>query len=116
MRLWPVALQHAAYLYNWLPHKGQGTSSLEIYTGNVLDKSTLWNKKVWGCPAYILDPCLQDGKKIPKWYPKTRLVQYMGKYTSHASTVGIIRNLRTGFVSPLFHVVYDNKFQGNRWI
>ena len=35
----------------------------------------------------------------------------MGKSTSHASSVGLIRNLNTVFVSPQFHVAYDNKFE-----
>jgi hypothetical protein len=24
---------------------------------------------VWGCPVYVLDKTLGDGKKIPKWKP-----------------------------------------------
>ena len=34
----------------------------------------------------------------------------MGKYPLHASTVGLIRNLRTHNISPQFHVVYDDAF------
>lgn len=30
---------------------------------------------------------------------------------SHATSIGLIRNLRTGFVSPQFHVMYDELFQ-----
>ena len=28
-----------------------------------------------------------------------------------ASSVGMIRNLTTSFISPQFHVIYDTKFQ-----
>ena len=59
----------------------------------------------------MLDPKLQDGKKLPKWDPQTRQGQYLGKSSAHASSVGLIRNLRTGYISPQFHVVYDNLFQ-----
>ena len=35
----------------------------------------------------------------------------MGKSPSHASFIGLIRNLNTGYISRQFHVVYDNKFE-----
>ena len=35
----------------------------------------------------------------------------MGKLTLHASTVVLIRNLRTHNISPQFHVIYDNDFE-----
>ena len=35
----------------------------------------------------------------------------MGKSSSHASSVGLIINLTTGYISPQFHVVYGCKFQ-----
>ena len=84
---------------------------LEIFTSSKIDPSTLRNEKVWGCPAYVLHPKLQDGKKLPKWDPHTRQGQYLGKLISYSSSVSLIRNLRTGYISPQFHVVYDNLFQ-----
>jgi hypothetical protein len=65
---------------------------------------------VFGCPSYVLDPRLQDGFKIPKWEPRARLGQFLGFSGSHSTTIGTIRNLRTGFVSPQYHVVYDETF------
>ena len=82
-----------------------------MYTGSILDQSILRNKKVWGCPVYVLDPKLQDGKKLLKLDPRTRQYQYLGKSPDHASSVGLIRNLRTGYVSPQYHVLYDHKYQ-----
>ena len=35
----------------------------------------------------------------------------MGASPLHASTVGLIRSLRTNHTSPQFHVVYDNLFE-----
>ena len=35
----------------------------------------------------------------------------MGKSLDHASSVGLLRNLRTGYVSPQYHVLYDNYFE-----
>ena len=35
---------------------------------------------------------------------------YVGRSPSHASTVGLILNPRTGHVSPQFHIVYNDNF------
>ena len=59
----------------------------------------------------VLDPKLLDGKKLPKWDPRTRQGQYLGKSPDRASSVGLIKNLITGYVSPQFRVLYDSKFQ-----
>ena len=48
---------------------------------------------------------------LPKWDPQTRQGQYLGKSSAHSSSVSLIRNLRTEYISPQFHVVYDNLFQ-----
>ncbi len=35
----------------------------------------------------------------------------MGHSAQHASSVGLVRNLQTGHISPQFHVVYDDFFE-----
>eukprot|EP00977_Amphora_coffeiformis_P012588 scaffold3140_cov87-Amphora_coffeaeformis.AAC.1 len=60
--------------------------------------------------SYVLDPRLQDGKKIPKWEPCSQQGQFLGFSKEHATTIGLIRNTRTGYISPQFHVVYDEQF------
>ena len=54
---------------------------------------------------------MQDGMKIPKWEPRSRGAQFVGYSPLHSSTVGLVRNLRTGNISPQFHVVYDDFFE-----
>ena len=98
-------------LTSGIPNKINGLTPSEIFTGTQMDNKNLRTEKTWGCPAYVLDPKLQDGKRLPKWSPRTRKGQYLGKSPLHASTVGIIRNLTTGFISPQFHVIYDTKFE-----
>ena len=66
MRLWPFALTHDAYLWNILPNAEYGLSLVEIFTGIKMDPKALRSEKTWGCPAHVLDPKLQDGKKLPK--------------------------------------------------
>ena len=43
-----------------------GISPIELFTGVTQKMSTLKNEHTWECPAYVLDPTLQDGKKFPK--------------------------------------------------
>ena len=88
-----------------------GLCPLEIWTETKSSYSGLNHAHPWGCPAYVLDPRRQDGNKIPKWQPQSRQAQYLGASPLHASTVGLVRNLRTGNISPQFHVVYDDFFE-----
>ena len=83
----------------------------------VLSKQVMHNYEaivrshVWGCPVYVLDPKLQDGKKLPKWDPRARRGMYLGCSTDHSSaSIAKVLNLRTGYVSPQFHLVFDDKF------
>ena len=109
--LWPFALDHAVYLWNNLPNADTGLTPTEIFTQTRLDASKhLARMHVWGCPAYVLHPTLQDGKKIPKWRPRARRGQFLGYSKNHSSTVGLIQNLRTGNISPQYHVVYDDHY------
>jgi len=71
----------------------------------------LRNLHVWGCPAYVLDPKLRDGSKLPKWEPESKWGQFLGNSPIHASTVRLILNLQTGNVSPQYHVVYDDFYE-----
>jgi hypothetical protein len=84
---------------------------VELFTGATFqDFDHISTARVWGCPAYVLDPKLQDGKKIPKWDPRARRGMFVGRSPAHSNTVGCILNLRTGSVSPQYHVVYDDLF------
>jgi hypothetical protein len=90
---WPCALEHAVYLWNHLPRKDTFIAPVELFTGATLaDYSYISRAKVWGCPVYVLDPKLQDGKKIPKWDPRSRRGMFVGMSQSHSSTVGKILN------------------------
>ena len=108
--LWPLALSHAVHLHNSIPSMRSKLSPNEIWSRSTGTLSALVNAHPWGCPVYVLDPRLQDGKKIPKWEPRSCQGQYMGSSPLHASTVGLVRNLRTFKISPQFHVVYDDLF------
>jgi hypothetical protein len=118
--LWTLALEHVVWLHNRTPQDPSGLTPEELWSGAKAmddpDQSSLkrhpalLSAKVWGCPAYVLDPKLQDGKKIPKWQPKSRRGMFVGASKLHTNSVGLILNLTTHNISPQFHVVYDNYF------
>jgi hypothetical protein len=72
--------------------------------------SPLEQARVWGCPVYVLNPKLQDGKKLPKWTMRSRQGVYLGISPVHASTVGRILNITTGAITPQYHVMYDEYY------
>jgi hypothetical protein len=111
LRLWPFAMKQAEWLYNRIPNRRTGLTPLEVFTKERADHRDLLRAHVWGCPVYVLDPILQDGKKIPKWNKRSRLGQFLGFSDQHSSLVGRVRHLGTNYVSPQYHVVYDDKFE-----
>jgi hypothetical protein len=84
---------------------------IELFTGvKFPNYRHLQRAHVWGSPVYVLDPKLQDGKKLPKWTPRARRTLYVGVSPDHSSTVGRVLNLQTGYASSQYHCVYDNHF------
>ena len=65
----------------------------------------------FGCPAYVLEAKIQDGKKLHKWAPKSHQGVYLGKSRMHSPSVTLILNTKTDHISPQYHVVMDTKFE-----
>ena len=110
--LWPFALDYAVHIHNHFPDGGRpgAPAPIEVFCGAKVACEKLRRLRVFGCPAFVLDPRLQDGKTIPKWNPRARKGQFLGFSKEHASTVGLVRNLNTGYISPQFHIVFDELF------
>ena len=110
--LWPMAMQYATDIYNKLLRGLRDISPEEIFSAFHSSHSRLLNARAWGCPTFVLEPTLWEaGGKLPKWQPKTQRGQFLGFFKRHSSTVGLIRNLRIGSITPQFHCVYDSEFQ-----
>ena len=107
--LWPMATTYATYLYNHFPDSN-GIAPADLFTGTQFPRHKLKDVHTWGCPVYVLDPTLQQGKKIPKWQPRSRKGVFVGFSPNHGSEVPLILNPRTGHISPQFHVVFDDSF------
>jgi hypothetical protein len=99
--LWPMAISHAAYLYNHTLNEVTGIAPIEIFLQTTNEGQALRKAHPWGCPADVLDPRLTlAGAKIPKWQPRSRRGQYIGVSPVHAENISLIRNLSTGYIPP----------------
>jgi hypothetical protein len=112
LELWPFAFEHAVYLWNHIPRKDIKLSPIELFTGAKAGDvaAHLARMHVWGCPTYVLDPKLQNGDSLPKWDPRVRRGVFLGYSDQHSSTVGLILNIDTGYVTTQFHCVYDDLY------
>lgn len=64
--LWPMAVQHAVYLYNRVPHEQTGVSPYDLFTRTRWPHSKFQDLHVWGCPVYCLRAPLANGGSIPR--------------------------------------------------
>ena len=108
--LWPLAVQYAVYLHSRVPDSSSGLAPLDLFSRLRSDQSRLQQCHVWGCPVYVLDNALADGKKLPRWKPRSSRYVFVGMSSKHASTVPLVLNLETGAISPQFHIVFDDWF------
>jgi hypothetical protein len=65
--LWPFAVKHAVWLHNRVPNRESGLTPMELVTKQKADHLDILRTHVWGCPAFVLEPKLQNGQKLPKW-------------------------------------------------
>jgi len=109
--MWPFALKEAAYRLNRLTIDSDGRSNEAKFFGVDHDFVDPALFHVFGSPCFVLDARLQSGPAgVPKWEPRSRLGIYVGHSPSHAGSVALVLNPRTGHVSPQFHVVFDDTF------
>ena len=66
---------------------------------------------LFGCPCYVLNPKLVEGHTILKWDPRSRQGKFVGYSKDHTTNAGLILNVTTGFMSPQYHVLYDDSFE-----
>jgi hypothetical protein len=104
--LWPFAVKHAVWLFNRVPGRESGLTPLELITKQKADHRDILRSHVWVCPVYVLEPKLQNWQKLPKWNRRSRLGHFLGYSDKHSSLVANVQHLKTGFISPQFHVVF----------
>ena len=95
-------MKHAVWLYNRVPNHSSGLNPLELLTKTKADHRDLLRAHVWGCPAIVLEPQLQNDQKLPKWNRRARVGQFLGYSDEHLSLMVVFSQ---------FHVVFDNLFK-----
>jgi hypothetical protein len=109
--LWPFAMKHAVWLYNIVPNRQSGLTPLELLMKSKANHCDLLRLHVWGCLAIVLESCLQNDQKLPKWNWCARVGQFLGYSDEHSLLVVNVRHMSTGHVFPQFHVAFDNLFE-----
>ncbi|KAG7345831.1 hypothetical protein IV203_033362 [Nitzschia inconspicua] len=109
--LWPFAVNYAVWLWNHLPDIQTRLSPIEVFTSTTFpDHDHLQRTRVFGCPVYVLDPKLQDAKKLPKWQKRSWQGIFLGFSPDHHETVALVLNPETGSITPQYHIIFDEKF------
>ena len=110
IHLWPYAMRMANEIMILTPTKNSDKSPQELFSGvNVLPKIKHFH--TFTCPTYVLDNALQRQHYLPNWQKRARLGVYLGPSPNHSRTVHLVLNLRTGHVSPQYHVKHDDFFE-----
>lgn len=71
-------VDYAVHIYNHTPNPSTGIAAIDIMTRTRALRHRLADIHTRGCPTYVLDPALHDGKKIPRWKPRSRRGIFLG--------------------------------------
>jgi hypothetical protein len=99
---------YATHVYNTTPK--DGVCPADIFFGSALPRHRLMDLHVSGCPVYVLDPKIQQGQKLPRWAPTSKIGMFLGLSQQHAREVPLVLNIGTGSITTQFHVVFDDLF------
>ena len=98
------------YIFNnYKIFKNNSTPSQLFSTHKNSHIPPLQQQHTWGCPVYVLEN-LPQTKMISKWEPRSRLGVYLEHSPHHSGSVALVLNPKTLYVSPQFHVIYDDNF------
>lgn len=112
-KYWPQAIDYAVwvFIFNRLPNLSTGILPNKLWFRVQHVDNKICRAHVFGCPVYVLDALLQDGKKMPKRNPRARLGLFLGFLDLHSSLVPLVLNVETGHITPQFHIIFDDKFK-----
>jgi hypothetical protein len=111
--LWPYAMRTASHVFNDAPtlqgdHKDK--TPREIFTG-VRISAEVRHHHTFGCPVYVTERSLQQGKSLSVWMSRAQVGINLGISPTHARSVALVLSLKTGQVSPQFGVKHDDLFE-----
>ena len=100
-----------SFLVNHMPDPRTGLSPSDVFAKTRWEQSKFADVHVWGCPVYVLDKMISDGKKLPRWSPRSTRTINLGFSDKHASSVPLVAlNPQTGYITPQFRIVFDDWF------
>ena len=110
MSLWPFALKAATRIMSLYFLDENVASPIEKMSSVERSYIRLKNEHPLFCTVYVLDRKNRSGLDTPKWEPKSTVGIYCGHSPEHSSDVALVMNLQTGYVTPQFHVTFDDGF------
>jgi hypothetical protein len=113
MSLWPYAMRNACNIFNDSPtlkgpHKDRTPN--EVVSGINIAAETR-HHHTFGCPVYVAATQIQAGKSLPAWMSRAKVGINLGISPTHVRSVALVLSLKTGLVSPQFHVKHDDLFE-----
>ena len=109
--LWPrLAVDYAVHIFNRVPDPETGLSPLDKFTNTREPVRRLHDLHVFGAPSYLLNKSIADGKKLPRWKPKSERTMFVGISNKHLSSTPKVLNPRTRVITTPYHVVFDDWF------
>jgi transposase InsO family protein len=108
--LWPQAVKHAVWIYNHVPSPENGLMSVDLWTKTRYPIQKFHNLHVFGCPVYVLEKNLADGKSLGRWKARSNRCLYLGLSMQHSAEAALVLNPNTGRITPQWNVVFDDEF------
>ena len=94
-----------------MPSRDRIVSHTELLTSTAFhNHNHLQRAHAFGCDVFVLDPRLQDSKKILKWSMRSKRGIYLGVSPFNSSTVHLVLNPATRSITPQYHLVFDDIF------
>jgi hypothetical protein len=93
-------MQTASHVFNDAPtlqgdHKDK--TLREIFSGMKI-LAEVRHHHTFGCPVYVTERSLQQGKLLSVWMTRARVGINLGNLPAHARSVALVLSLKTGLV------------------
>ena len=93
-----------------MPNLKTGICPFDLWSKTRSEVYKLNDLHVFGCPVYVLKKELSNGKSIPRWEPRSDRGMYVGRSICHDGDVPLVLNLRTGYITAQWNVVFNDWF------
>ena len=93
--LWLMCVNHAMWIYNHVPNMKTCISPNDLWSKTKFPLNQLHDTHLFGCPVYILEKKLADGKSMPRWEACSQRVMYLGQAPDCTGSKPLVLNLQT---------------------